>query len=201
MNLDDSNSSLECYRSLRQEGSPRYVVIRTAADPERLGPAIRGEVAALDPKVPVGSRDYFTVESAMAQPFATPEFCLRLMLGFAGVALVLAAVGLYGVMSYTVAQRTPEIGVRIALGGTVTDIVRLVLRSGLALTGQGLAMGIAAAAGLTRFLQTLLFEISPLDPATFGGVAVLLGAIGVLACWLPARRAAKIDPVVALRAE
>jgi ABC-type antimicrobial peptide transport system permease subunit len=123
------------------------------------------------------------------------------MLGFAGVALVLAAVGLYGVMSYTVAQRTQEIGVRIALGGTVGDIVRLVTRSGLALTGLGLAMGATAAAVLTRFLQTMLFEISPLDATTFTGVAVILGLVGALACWLPARRAAKVDPMVALRAE
>ncbi len=201
VSLNNENSSLEYYRSMRQEGygAGANVVVRTAADPERLGPAIRREVAALDPKLAVGN--YFTIESAMARPFAIPQFCLRLMLGFAGVALVLAAVGLYGVMSYTVAQRTPEIGVRIALGGGAGDIVALVARRGLALTGIGLAIGIAAGLGLTRFLQTMLFEISPLDPATFGGVAAILGVVGVLACWLPARRAAKVDPMIALRAE
>ena len=114
---------------------------------------------------------------------------------------MLAAVGLYGVMSYTVAQRTQEIGVRIALGGTTGEIVWLTTRRGLALTGIGLAIGTVAAAGLTRFLQTMLFEISPLDPETFGGVAVILGAVGLFACWLPARRAAKVDPMVALRCE
>lgn len=199
--LTNENSSLEYYRSLRQVGyaAYAYVIVRTVADPERLGPAIRREVAALDPRLPVDQ--YLTVESTMARPLAISQFCLRLMLGFAGVALVLAAVGLYGVMSYTVAQRTQEIGVRIALGGGAGDIVALVARRGLALTGIGLVIGTAAATGLTRFLQTMLFEISPLDPATFVGVAAILGAVGLLACWLPARRAARVDPMVALRAE
>lgn len=201
MNLDNVASSLEYYRSLRQEGAPANLVVRTAVGPERLGPAIRREVAALDPKLPVGGENYFTLEWWMAFPFAIPQFCLKLMLGFAGVALGLAAVGLYGVMAYTVVQRTHEIGVRIALGGTTGDIVRLVTRSGLALTALGLAMGAVAAAGLTRFLQTMLFEISPLDPGTFAGVAVILGVVGVAACWLPARRATKADPMVALRTE
>ena len=144
---------------------------------------------------------YSTVKAAMARSLAVPQFCLRLMLGFAGVALLLAAVGLYGVMSYTVAHRTQEIGVRIALGGTAGDIVALVARRGLALTGMGLVIGAAAALGLTRFLQTMLFKIPPLDPTTFAGVAAILGVVGALACWLPARRAANIDPIVALRAE
>jgi predicted permease len=201
VNLENVNGGLDCYRSLRQEGSARSVVLRTAADPEGLGPAIRRAVTALDPMLPVGSGDYVTIESEMTRPFAIPRFCLQLMLGFAGVALVLAAIGLYGVMAYTVAQRTQEIGVRIALGGTANDVVRLVMRSGLVLTGLGLAMGAAAAAGLTRFLQAMLFEISPLDPGTFGGVAAILGVVGVAACWLPARWAAKVDPIVALRTE
>jgi predicted permease len=200
-NLDNSNISLEYYRSLRQGGAPAILVARTAVDPERLGPAIRREVAAIDPKLPVGDANYFTVEWWMAWPFAIPQFCLKLMLGFAGVALGLAAVGLYGVMAYTVVQRTQEIGVRIALGGTTGDIIRLVTRRGLTLTVLGLAMGAAAAAGLTRFLQTMLFEISPLDPITFVGVAAVLGVVGIVACWLPARRAAKVDPMVALRTE
>ena len=201
MNLDNLNSSLEYYGPLGQPGAFANLVVRTAVDPERLGPEIRREVAALDPKLPVGGENYFTFEAWMAWPFAIPQFCLRLMLGFAGVALVLATVGLYGVMAYTVVQRTQEIGVRIALGGEAGDIVALLVRRGLTLTGIGLAIGIAAALGLTRFLQTLLFEISPLDPTTFAGVAVILGVVGAFACWLPARRAAKVYPMVALRAE
>ncbi len=201
MNLDNMNSNLEYYRSLRQGGAPTMLVVRTAVDPERLRPAIRREVAALDPKLPFDAGNYVTLEWWMAFPFAIPQFCLKLMLGFAGVALVLATVGLYGVMAYTVVQRTQEIGVRIALGGGAGDIVALLARRGLTLTGIGLAIGIAAALGLTRFLQTLLFEISPLDPTTFASVAVILGVVGTFACWLPARRAARVDPMVALRCE
>jgi putative ABC transport system permease protein len=199
--LSDESGDLEYYQSLRQQGYSAYstVIIRTAGDRRTLDLALRREVTALDPRLPITSLS--SVESLMAETLAVPRFCLGLMLGFAGVALVLAAIGLYGVMSYTVTQRTQEIGVRIALGGRSGDIVTLVARRGLALTGVGLAIGIAAAGGLTRFLQTMLFEISPLDPMTFAGVAMLLGLVGALACWLPARRAAKVDPMVALRAE
>jgi predicted permease len=201
MDLSDESGSLEYYRSLRQEPYRGYMTlaIRTEMDPSRMGPAIRGQVAALDPRLPIAS--YASVEAQMAETLAIRRFCLGLMGGFAGVAILLATVGLYGVMSYTVAQRIPEIGVRIALGGGTWDIVGLVTGRGLRLTGLGLAIGIALAAGLTRFLTTLLFEITPLDPATFLGVAAILGLVGVLACWLPARRAARIDPVVALRTE
>src|SRR4029079_3162057 len=119
------------------------LVVRTAADPQRLSRVIREQVAALDPKLPIAS--FSSIEALMAETLAIPQFCLGLMLGFAGVALVLAAIGLYGVMSYTVAQRTQEIGVRIALGGGSGDIVALVARRGLALTGLGLAVGVLAA--------------------------------------------------------
>jgi predicted permease len=197
----DEDGDLEIYQSMRQQGygGSSTVVIRTAGDPRNLERAIRSEVNALDPRLPISS--FSPVEALMAETLAAPRFSLGLMTGFAGVALVLAAIGLYGVMSYTVAQRTQEIGVRIALGGAAGDIVGLVTRSGLTLTGIGLALGILAALGLTRFLQKMLFEISPLDPATFGGVAGLLAVIGAVACYVPARRAAKVDPMVALRAE
>jgi predicted permease len=201
MNLDNVNSSLEYYRSLQQAGKAAILVVRTEVDPEGLRPAIRREVAALDPKLPFDAENYFTLEWWMKFPFTIPQFCLKLMLGFAGVALMLAAIGLYGVMAYTVVQRTQEIGVRIALGGGAGDIVALLARRGLTLTGIGLAVGIALALGLTRFLQAMLFEISPLDPTTFAGVAVILGVVGTFACWLPARRAARVDPMVSLRAE
>jgi putative ABC transport system permease protein len=197
----DENGDLEYYESMRQRGYGAYstVVLRTAGDPRQLERAIRKEVALLDPRLPIGS--LAPVKALMAGTLAIQRFCLGLMTGFAAAALLLAAVGLYGVMSYTVAQRTQEIGVRIALGGATGDIVGLVTRGGLVLTGVGLAVGILAALGLTRFLQSMLFEISALDPATFAGVAVLLAVIGAIACYLPARRAAKVDPIVALRAE
>jgi predicted permease len=197
----DEHGDLEFYQSIRQQGygATSAIAIRTADDPRSLEQAIRSEVNALDPRLPIAS--FSSVEALMAQTLAVPRFCLGLMTGFAGVALILAAIGLYGVMSYTVAQRTQEIGVRIALGGAAADIVGLVTRSGLALTGVGLVVGVVTALGLTRFLQTMLFEISPLDPATFGGVAAILALIGAIACYVPARRAAKVDPIVALRAE
>lgn len=201
MNLSDQNGDLEYYRPVRQEGYGGYMTlaIRTAGEAEPALPAIRQQLLALDPKLPIAS--LATARALMAETLATPRFCLALMAVFAAVALFLAAIGLYGVMSYTVAQRTQEIGVRIALGGTPGDIVRVVAGRGLALTAIGLALGAVAAVPLTQFLETMLFEVSALDPATFATVAVLLASAGAGACWLPARRAAKVDPMAALRAE
>ncbi|MEO7413502.1 MAG: ABC transporter permease [Opitutaceae bacterium] len=201
MNLNDENGSLEYYRAMRQEEYSGYssLVVRTSIDPQQVMPAIRQQVAAIDSKLPIGRLS--TAEELMAGTLAVPRFFLVLMILFAGAAILLAAIGLYGVMSYTVARRTPEIGIRIALGGEPGAIMRLVARRGLILTGGGLLVGIAAAAALTRFLETMLFEVSALDPATFAVGAVLLGFIGACACWIPARRAAKVDPMVALRAD
>ncbi|MEO7411899.1 MAG: FtsX-like permease family protein, partial [Opitutaceae bacterium] len=199
--LSDESGDLEFYQSMRQQGYFAYatVIIRTAGEQRSLDQEIRSEVHALDSRLPIVSLS--SAEMLMRQTLAVPRFCLGLMTGFAGVALMLAAIGLYGVMSYAVTQRTQEIGVRIALGGATGDIVGLVTRSGLALTGIGLVVGIGAALGLTRFLQAMLFEISPLDPTTFAVVAALLAMIGALACYLPARRASRVDPMVALRTE
>ena len=118
---------------------------------------------------------------------------------FAGIAVLLAVIGIYGVMSYSVNQRTHEIGIRMALGAQQGDVVRRVLRQGLVLAGVGIAIGTAASFGMTRGMATLLHEVSPTDPMTFAVMAVVLGAVAVLGCWLPARRAAAVDPVVALR--
>jgi ABC-type antimicrobial peptide transport system permease subunit len=124
------------------------------------------------------------------------------MLGIAAaVALLLGAVGIYGVISYVVSQRTREIGVRVALGARAGDVSGLVLRHGLALAATGAVIGLVAAAALTRLMSSLLFGVRPVDPVTFAGVAVLLVAIALLACWLPARRAMRIDPIEALRWE
>jgi ABC-type antimicrobial peptide transport system permease subunit len=125
-----------------------------------------------------------------------------LLLGaFAALALLLAGVGLYGVVSYSVGQRTREIGIRVALGATLRSVVRMTMKQGLELASAGLFIGLAAALALTRLLQSLLFETSPHDPLIYGAVAVGLLGVALLACWLPARRAAKIDPMIALRAE
>jgi putative ABC transport system permease protein len=120
---------------------------------------------------------------------------------FATIALVLAAVGVYGVISYAVSQRTQEIGVRVALGAQRGDVLRLIVGHGLLLGGVGIGIGLGAALGVTRFLRTMLFGVSPFDPVSFVGVSVMLAGIAVLASYIPARRAAKVDPVEALRYE
>jgi putative ABC transport system permease protein len=127
------------------------------------------------------------------------RFNLLLLGALATLALTLASVGIYGVMSFTTSQRTHEIGVRMALGAQTRDIVRLVLGQGMVLTVVGLMIGLLASFGLTRFLSSLLFNISPTDPITFAFISILLGGVALLACYLPARRATRIDPLAALR--
>jgi putative ABC transport system permease protein len=125
-----------------------------------------------------------------------------LLLGvFGGEALILAVVGLYGVMSYSVAQRTQEIGIRTALGASSRDVLKLIVSQGMSLTAAGIAIGIGGAIGLTRLMKSLLFEVKPTDPTTIAVIALLLGAVALLACWIPARRATKVDPMIALRYE
>ncbi len=176
-----------------------YVAIRTAGDSEQVAGVIRREVRALIPGLPIAEIQPMTriVYDSVAQPrFRTT------LLGLFGVtALLLAVIGTYGVISYSVARRTREVGIRMALGAQKGEVLRLILRQGLALTGLGLAAGIAGAMLLTRYLASLLFDISPADPATYAGVALLLLGAGCLACLLPARRAMRVDPARALRCE
>jgi putative ABC transport system permease protein len=176
-----------------------HLLIQADANPLGLVDSIRQELKAMDANLPLASvrlMDEWIADSTARSRFTT------LLLGiFAGVALILAAVGIYGVLANAVVQRTHEIGVRMALGAQRGDVVRLVLRYGGTLVAIGLAIGLGAALGLSRFLETLLFEVSTTDPLTFAGVAVLLLAVALLACWIPARRATKVDPMVALRYE
>ncbi len=145
--------------------------------------------------------DARTMESLLASSIARARFIALLLAIFASVALALSAVGIYGVISYLVAQRSHEIGVRMALGARTADVVRLVLRKGMMLALVGVALGLTGALALTRVMTTLLFGVTPTDAVTFGGVSALLLIIALLACYIPARRATKVDPLVALRYE
>jgi putative ABC transport system permease protein len=175
------------------------LVLRASADPTNLIGAVRRTVLDLDPEQPIASAS--TMTQLLAATVATPRFNAWLIGIFAALALVLAAIGLYGVIAYNVTQRTHEIGVRMALGASTREILRLVLAQGFKLTLAGVAVGLAGALALTRLMTKLLFEVKPADPATIVVVALLLAGVALLACYLPARRAAKVDPMVALRCE
>jgi putative ABC transport system permease protein len=176
------------------------LTLRTAlADPSTLVPTIRGIMRELDPAVPVF--DVATMKQRLAAAAASRLFVMRLLAGFAGVALLLAAIGLYGVVSYTVAQRTREVGLRVALGARPADIRRLVLSGGFALVGAGLVIGLGAALASTHFLGALVFGVSRTDPSTFAGAAALLCGVALAAHWIPLRRALAVDPTLALRHE
>ena len=179
--------------------SQMTLAIRTKSDAASFAPAVRNAVAAIDPDQPVS--DVATMEQLLAVSVSRSKFNTTLLVIFAMVALVMAAVGIYGVMSYTVSQRTHEIGVRMALGAQTKDVMKLVVMRGVALGLIGVVVGIAAAFGLTRLLASLLFEVEPTDATIFAIVAVGSFLITLLACSIPARRATKVDPLKALRYE
>ncbi|MGH9750125.1 MAG: ABC transporter permease [Candidatus Polarisedimenticolia bacterium] len=179
--------------------NPMYIVLRTAGDARSLAGALRGEVRAMDPGVPLaGVR---TMDDLVDQSTAPRRFTMTLLAIFAAVALLLAAVGLFGLMACLVAQRTHDIGVRMALGARRRHIFGLVVGRAMLLTSIGIAAGVAGALGLTRILSSMLFGVGARDPLTLIATAVLLAAVAMAACWVPARRAARVDPMVALRCE
>ena len=141
------------------------------------------------------------MDQVVAEATATPRFYVLLLGAFAAVALILAAVGIYGVMSYSVSRRTQEIGIRMALGAETADVIKLVVRQGASLAVVGIVAGVVGALAVTRLMARLLYGIGSSDPITFTAVACLLGAVAVIASYIPARRAAKVDPMVALRYE
>lgn len=175
------------------------LVVRAANDPNNLIGVVRKEAQALDSELPVFN--IRTLDQYLASSVAKPKFSALLLGLFAGLALILSCIGLYGVMSYAVAQRTHEIGIRMALGAQTRDVMKLVVRQGMWLTLLGAAIGVAGAVALTRMIKSWLFGVSPTDPLTFAVAALLLAIVALLSCWVPARRAAKVDPMTALRFE
>ena len=179
--------------------SDMSVVIRARSDPSLLADALRNEVHRLDPALAVA--DVQRMDQIVDSSVSTPRFAFALVGLFAGLAIVLAGIGTYGVISYSVSQRTPELGIRMALGAVRSDVMGLVLSHATKLAGLGTAIGVLAALALARLLKTLIFEVSTADPVTFVSVAVMVIAVALLAGYIPALRATNTDPVNALRSE
>jgi putative ABC transport system permease protein len=190
--------NFELYRAMAQAPTwTSYIVMRTRGATTDLVPAIRRLVSGIDPTLPVS--DVITLEGAMAGSLSVTRLTNLLLTVFAVLAMLLAAIGIYGVMSLHVTGRQAEFGVRLALGAAPRDLLRQVLRQGFALATLGLALGIAGALFLTRFLETLLFQVEPFDLPTFFVVSATLASVALLACYLPARRATRADPLAVLK--
>jgi putative ABC transport system permease protein len=178
---------------------PRSIVVRTTGDPLLLSQALREAVAATDPLVPTGA--IRSMDQVLSRSLALRSFMMLLLGFFGGLALLLASVGIYGVIAFAVSQRTREIGVRMALGARPADVLRMVLREGMTLVGAGVVLGVAASLMLTRLLEGMVYGVRVRDPLIFAAVDLLLVAVSLVACYVPARRATRVDPLVALRYE
>jgi putative ABC transport system permease protein len=190
----------EVYTSSLQDAfSDMYVVIRTQVDPESLAATAREAAEDVDRAQPI--TDIRTMETRVSEAVTLPRFNLILLGVFGAIALILSAAGIYGVTSYTVARRNHEIGIRMAVGAQADDVLRLMMTQGMKPAAIGLSIGLAGSVVLTRLMNSLLFGVSATDPLTFAALALLLLTVALLACYFPARRATKLDPVVALRHE
>lgn len=198
----DGFSDMEIYYPWSQETrrpGQRTLIVRTSTDASQMIASVKSAIWALDKDQPIYQINL--VENLLSEALAEPRFYLLLLGCFAGFTLLLVALGIYGVMAYAVTQRTHEIGIRLALGADQTQVLKLMLKRGLGLALLGVALGIGAALGLSRLMAAFLFGVPATDPATFAAIAVLLLTVSLLACYLPARRASKVDPLAALRSE
>jgi putative ABC transport system permease protein len=200
------------YRGLSKDFTPEYyvpesqmpldsmtLVVKTASDPHGIVSAVREEVRNMDKDLPLYNIQ--TMDEYLSAAVAQPRLITLLLVIFAGLALLLTAIGLYGVMSYSVAQRTHEIGIRMALGARPADVLRLVVGQGMMLAGLGVGIGLVVALLATKVMASLLFGIGAKDPLTFVAIALIIAGVALAACFVPARRATKVDPMVALRYE
>jgi putative ABC transport system permease protein len=199
LGLDNEPSPVYYELSAQVPARPMWLLVRTRGAAQSLSSAVRQEIRGLDPNVPVDRLG--TMAQAFAESVSLPRFRSFLMGVFAATALLLAAIGIYGVIAYSVVQRRQEIGVRMALGATRSGVVRLVVGQGSRLAIIGIGLGLAGAVGLARFLEKMLFGVTASDTVTFAGAALVLGAVAIVASLIPALRAAGIDPVTALREE
>jgi ABC-type antimicrobial peptide transport system permease subunit len=202
----DSRTGTELYFDYEQQPATRgfaplnmNVVIRSPLEPAALATTVRRTVNALDPTLPIVS--FRSMDDVFSDSVSRPRFLAQLLGIFAVVALALAAIGTYGVLAYSVAVRRRELGIRMALGSSQQGLLSLVLRQGMALAALGLVAGLLGALAVTRLASSLLFGVKPADPLTFIGVAVFMMVVAFLACLVPARRATRVDPLVALKAE
>jgi putative ABC transport system permease protein len=194
-----ADPGLQIYLTYRQVDvfQPNALVLRTSVDPISLGPAVRKVVQEVDKDQPVS--DIRTMTEIVSAAVARQRFSMLLLGIFAAVALTLAGIGIYGVMSYSVAQRTREIGIRMALGAQKIDVLKMTVRQGLQLVVIGVVIGLAAALVLTRVMSSLLFGVSATDPITFVTISLVLLSVALTASYVPALRSMKVDPVIALR--
>ncbi len=198
----DQEASSEMY-FLRKQGVEKWppveLVIRTSVPLQSVVPSIRAELRKIDPNLPV--TEYQPLTQLIDQAVSPTRLVTELLGGFSLLALVLASLGIYGVISYSVSQRTQEIGIRMAIGAQRGDVSRLIITEGMRLAGIGVALGLIFSLALTQAMKSLLFGVGATDPLTFGANALVLTVVALLACYLPARRATKVDPMVALRHE